>query len=582
MSDRPLPCFRSPADQATRDLAAAPALLARFEDLWNQNLNAFTAQSIVGNPWQATYSASATNYFNPLDTVIPSTAPTAAIQWPALPGRIKFYNDTDWNGRFDQTAMWQLADFGWPPAPAAPNKQSFPAITKNPCTGAADSKPFGPYGPRGWQDEYCEWSVRRDPATNKIVRIDFTCENPEYWYTMWRVSPDVVVDLYRRTLDNAAITIDDLYLVDSHGQPVIDPSTGKPAYNPLNKWNCGPVATAAGGGAMHLTSTPNTLQTEVGLAGGATIQRTCGNSDPEVLICCAQYGQPYRNSDPQIGRVTNQVVSAGFTVTLADPPGLYIQLPDFSQYQLPVNAPKGASPADYWTVRRGVLQLNDMYGNPLPGNQILHAVFEVPAEQGFTVGDISIAGEKIQYGAQVAATFFMQINAVRIPARAPAAQPCVGSPSPGFPQPLQLFYTALWNAYYTQQAPANPVGFAMSLASNSVIVPPLVEQGRAALEMTIVCAGVQLGPHGELPSVSVDGANDIVATVVSLTDNVTYAVPGNSYPSTSQALAMTVSISPNATLGLRSLTIANNGQAAGAAAPAFLRVVPSSAATRTP
>ena len=33
----------------------------------------------------------------------------------------------------------------------------------------------------------------------------------------------------------------------------------------------GPHRTATTGGAMHLTSTPNTLQTETGLAGAATI-----------------------------------------------------------------------------------------------------------------------------------------------------------------------------------------------------------------------------------------------------------------------------------------------------------------------
>ena len=30
-------------------------------------------------------------------------------------------------------------------------------------------------------DEYCEWHVVRDPDTNKIVRVTFTSEPPEYW-----------------------------------------------------------------------------------------------------------------------------------------------------------------------------------------------------------------------------------------------------------------------------------------------------------------------------------------------------------------------------------------------------------------
>jgi hypothetical protein len=373
------------------------------------------------------------------------------------------------------------------------------------------------------------------------------------------------------------IQLDDLCLHDKNGKTVNDPSTGQPAYNPLNKWNSGPVATATAGGAMHLTSTPNTLQTEIGLAGGATIQRTVGNSQPESLICCAQYGQPYRNSDPHIGQVTNQVVGAGGTVSLADPPGLYIQMPDFSQYTLPANAPAGAKPSDYWTVRRGVLQMNDMYGNPLPGNFILHAVFEVPPEQNFTISDMKIAGQSILYGAQVISTFFMEINATPIPAPVPAAQDCVGTPSAPFPQPLQMFYTPLFKAYYASAAPPNPVGYKMSLASNTVIVPPIVRQGQQDLEMTLVCAGVVPGTNGALPTVTFDGSGDITATVLGFDDNVSYAVPGNSYPSTNQALSLRVSVSPKAMIGLRSVFITNAGQKTGPAAPAFLRVMASSA-----
>lgn len=572
MTDRKLPAFRSPADQATRDLAHDPARLAAFSELWNQHVNGFTQQAMLGNPWQQTFAANTTNYFNPLDTVIPSSAATQPIQWPALPGRIAYYNQADWGSALDQAAIWQLADYGWYPSASAAGRKTFPNITTDPCSGQPDEKPYGPYGPRGWQDEYCEWNVRRDPATNKILRIDFTCENPEYWYTLWHVSPETVLALYQQTLGQSGITLEDLCLVDAAGAAVIDPSTGRPAYNPLNRWNSGPVGTPAGGGAMHLTATPNTLQTEIGLAAGATIQRTVGNAQPEPLICCAQYGQPHRNSDPHIGQVTNEFVSAAFAVSLADPPGLYIQMPDFSSYKLPPNAPAGAKASDYWTITRGVSSLNDMYGNPLPGNFILHAVFEVPAEQGFTVGDITIGGTGIQYGAQVAETFLMEINATAVPGTVPATQPCVGTPATPLPQPLQMFYTALWNGYYASQEPANPVGVAMSLASNSVIMPPLVRQGQSDLEMTLVCTGVVLGPGGQLPAVTSDHGDGITVQVVALTNDVSYAVPGNSYPSANQALTLRVSVSAQAAPGLRSVTLVNHGQAAGPAAPAFLQV----------
>ena len=47
----------------------------------------------------------------------------------------------------------------------------------------------GPFRP---QDEYCEWFVTRAAGTNKITRVDFTCEGPEYWVAMAHGYPDRV------------------------------------------------------------------------------------------------------------------------------------------------------------------------------------------------------------------------------------------------------------------------------------------------------------------------------------------------------------------------------------------------------
>lgn len=269
--------------------------------------------------------------------------------------------------------------------------------------------------------------------------------------------------------------------------------------------------------------------------------------------------------------MTNQVVSAGMTATLADPPGLYIQMPDFSQYALPANAPAGAKPEDYWTVVRGAMTLNDQFGRPLPGNLILHAVFEVPAGQGFTVSDIKIAGQNIRYASQIAATFSVQLNAMAYPAAAPPAQDCVGDPATVYPQPLQMFFTSLWNAYYGTEV-ANPVGFPMNLASNSVIIPPIVRPGQQGVLLTLTCTGLTLGPGGELPQASIpDG---IGVKVLGLTDNLSYAIPGNSYPSTVQALALEVNVTSNATPGLRTISIQSFGGNPGPAAVAFLNVQP--------
>ena len=411
--------FTTPA--CNNDFPDDPASYEALAQLWSQNVAGFTNQAITGDPWNLLYASAQTAYYNPLVTPIPSGSGAVDVAWIAFPNRLVQYlgqNQTPVNPyNLPQSALYQLADTG------ELANDPIPAVRCPQADWSGATEPYGPYGPRGWLDEYCEFSVVRN-AQNKITRIDFTCENPEYYQTLWRISPQRVADVYTAALNagapkdqQIAVTVEDLQLVDpTTGAPVIDPQTGRPAYNPLNKWNRGTIATrgvpSPTGGCMHLTATPNTLQTELGLGAGATVQRAGGNTDPQALICCGQYGQNYRNSDPHIGQTINLAVAAGTNISLADPPGLYIQMPSFAQYQLP-NDPKlpaGAKPSDCWHIVRGYETLIDPVTNaPYPGSMILHACFQIPqawidAGVSFTVGDITIGGEPIQYGSQVQAT----------------------------------------------------------------------------------------------------------------------------------------------------------------------------------
>ena len=49
---------------------------------------------------------------------------------------------------------------------------------------------------RDVQDEYCEWNVTRDPQTDKITRVSFTSEGPEYWQFLAATAPDRLLELY--------------------------------------------------------------------------------------------------------------------------------------------------------------------------------------------------------------------------------------------------------------------------------------------------------------------------------------------------------------------------------------------------
>lgn len=610
--------YNTPADIHDFPAGSAPDLAVCAQ--WNTNMLGFTRQAILGNPWNLLYASNQVDYFDTAVTPIPPGSTAVIVTWHAFPNRLQQYlgQGASPANPYGYSSQQQLAiadQFGTLAVPV-PAFAEIPTVLCPQANWQSPLHMYGPYGPRGWQDEYCEWCVVRDPNTQKITRIDFTCENPEYWNTLWMIDPQKVADLYTSTLNwdapagtHILVEVADLYLYDpATGQPVLDPSTGRPAYNALNRWNSGPTAlrpadgtnpNGYSGGAMHLTATPNTLQTEMQLAGGATIQRVSGNTQAQALICCAQYGQAYRNSDPHIGQSVNQVVSNPSRVALANPSGLYIQVPDLSTFTLPAdpNLPPGATAQDCWQIVRGSETLIDPvtgqpYGVPNGpgGNFVLHAVFQIPsawvaAGVTFTVGDILDANRQpIQWGGQVVQMMDVGLWARPIPlGDTPADQPCVlppsngvappaGSPTPpDYAQPLQLFYEAVWEAYYKTSVP-NPMNSPLPLASNTTLIAPLVRPGDSVY-MVLTCTAA-MGSGGQYPLV--DLGPDISVATFGLDPTIFYAVPGNSYPSTCAALRIRVTVSPSAALGLRGLKVTNFGDAPQAAMPAMLNVVAAS------
>jgi hypothetical protein len=143
-----------------------------------------------------------------------------------------------------------------------------------------------------------------------------------------------------------------------------------------------------------------------------------GQPSAAELICCAKYGQVGRHSDPTIGQSVYTFVNSsgiqGAQATLTNPPGLYIQMPDFSTYQ----TPDGTDPSTFWTITRGQRK-----GPGDPIDRILHATFSVPASKGYTVSDIQINNNKIQFGSQIAETITMALAATVFPSGGPNQQP---------------------------------------------------------------------------------------------------------------------------------------------------------------
>lgn len=567
---------------------------AALTDRWNISAESWIQQAMPAAP---------AFFYDPSTTEIPHGTEAVLVEWVAFPGRLAQYFSADppvspsnpYN--LTQNQIYSLADTGFY-MDSSGKQVSFPQIPKTLCPEAdwqGQLVPFGPYGPRGWLDEYCEWSVARDDG-GRILRVDFVCENPEYWYSLWAVDPNRVRELYQNTLNAGApaarqinVSLADLQLLDGTGQPVIDPQTGSPAYNPLNRWNSGPVAQRVGdssgftGGAMHLTSTPNTLQTELGLAGSATPQFSSGNSDVQALICCGQYGQEYRNSDPHIGASVNQLVGGQGDfdgkprlVCLADPVGLYIQSPDMSGFsfgptvKVGTTVPSGAKPADILHILRGTVAPSDpVTGKPFPGDMLLHIAFQIPQSwlaitPTMTLADIEVDGVPISWAGQIATQMSVGLFARPLPTtNTPPTVSCAGPPTSG--APLQCMYAALWNGYYPLQE-TSPSGQKMSLASNTVITPPLLPADGTTKLLSLTVNG----PAPDDPIIQtlaiqllgVDGSekpDPNITAVVTNTTSVTYAVPGNSYPGTYTMLMVEVMVAAGTAPGLRTLEVVGCG-----------------------
>ncbi|HEX5872894.1 MAG TPA: hypothetical protein VFY65_20825 [Longimicrobium sp.] len=548
---------------------------------WNTNVSGWITQAMPASP---------SFFYDPISTDIPEGSPSVLVQWVAFPGRLQqFYSSAPPNQptgpyKLTQEQIYSLADQYAPTGSALPAFQPIPSSLCPQANWQGALKTFGPYGPRGWLDEYCEWSAARD-ANGNLVRIDFACENPEYWNTLWLVSPETVRSLYESVLNwdapaarQISVTLQDLQLFYD-GQPVTDPVTGAPVYNPLNKWNSGPTSVRTGdagqfsGGVMHLTSTPNTLQTELGLAGASTVQYQppSGQINEQTLICCGNYGQEYRHSDPHIGLTVNQVVAGAVTggtpqlVCLANPVGLYLQPPTatfaFGAGIDPSRLPGGAQASDVYQVLRGSATVADpVTGQDFPGGMILHAVVQIPSAwlqvyPQMTLADILVNNQPLRWAGQVAEQFKVGLYARPLTASTtpPPAACASTAATPG--APLQALYANVWDAFYNSVEVA-PTGQKMSLASNTTFIAPRLPATGGTQKLVLTCNPPSAGtlavsvllPDGSGPDTS-------ITVAVTGTQPVEYAVPGNSYPGSYTAVSLDVTVPAGAAGGLRGMEV---------------------------
>lgn len=290
---------------------------------------------------------------NPIEDGIPADAESTDITWAAFPARLAKKNLPD-------EVRWRLADEN-----------------------------------RSEQDEYCEWSVKRDPLSNKIVRVTFTCELPEYFDRL-ADDDELLVALYGKHVDEE-VEPEQLRLPN-----------GK--YMRGNQWN----DSSTDGNIMHLMQASNKLTAAVALVAEATILREKADgvlvTDRDELYECAgtALGNKDRNSDPQIAEKINGIARQRKRVTFADPIGLYID----ELITANVEFPEGLTLDDCWRIERG---------DP---EHILRARFELP--EGQTLNSVTIDERPITRGAQIADRVMVRITGLadRIGTTEPVIEPC--------------------------------------------------------------------------------------------------------------------------------------------------------------
>jgi hypothetical protein len=224
----------------------------------------------------------------------------------------------------------------------------------------ADNDP-GALGRRIEQNEYFEWYAHRNSA-GKITKLTFVTEFEHYYEELWAVSPTAVLDLYKAHV-SPAVTLASL-------------SSGS-AYNKLNDWN-------TKHGIMHLIQSINNLPAAVGLAEGAVSASPPTRDNYETFPGLATQTT---SVDPRVSYDVHMLARKGLWLSFEDPVGIYILHWDNAGITRPDGGP---APASWWKIARGV------------SGMVLRLEYEVPASEGFVVGDLELAGHRIERGGQLA------------------------------------------------------------------------------------------------------------------------------------------------------------------------------------
>jgi hypothetical protein len=259
--------------------------------------------------------------------------------------RGEFFDPSSWN--FDAAAERGLTWMGFPRAWMTVNSRDDRTVAFETCEED-----------RTKQEEYLEWHATKR-ADGKITKVVFVTETPEYWETLAAANPPTVVALYKSLVSPAA----------TRAQIFSGPGA---SYARDNVWN-------TDRGIVHYIQEINTLDAAVRLAQGS-VSTGAAVDNFEVPMSFLT------SADPRVKLDIGALARRDLSITLREPVGLYMTDWDDTGWTKPNGRPVG----DYWNVRRGSV------------GAALRLEYQVPASEGFVVGDISIGGRRIEFGGQIA------------------------------------------------------------------------------------------------------------------------------------------------------------------------------------
>jgi hypothetical protein len=206
-------------------------------------------------------------------------------------------------------AFGQLSG-GQPPSNLSVEWRAFP-LTANTTDKNIDKDRFR------FQDEYVEW--RAETKQNKLVRVTFITEFPEYFEAFAAVGYEALKTAVADVIPDADPTAADLFGAgfEPNAAPPIARSQSFRDNLPLNPWNNGQK------GILCLTQQFNTLGALFNLLTACGVPRAAGTPQDTCGLVGGACGEG-RSSDPTVCAASQQAARDGIGYTLRDPAGIRI------------------------------------------------------------------------------------------------------------------------------------------------------------------------------------------------------------------------------------------------------------------